>query len=242
VARLSQPQAHACATHDAGETLESAAHWPATLVLDSVVFDLDGTLWDTCSACALGWNNVLTRNEIAFRRITADDVRRVAGRAHDACIRHVFQGLPEQQLALLIEETQHEDNVCVAAHGGELYAGVSEGLRALAARLPLFIVSNCQAGYIETFLTFHGFAALFRDFECWGNTKLSKAANLQRVITRNQLRAPLMVGDTDGDQAAAEACGVPFVHASYGFGGCPSAALRTTSFSALTAQLLMYAR
>ena len=39
-------------------------------VIDSVVFDLDGTLWDTCPTCAIGWNNVLRRHGIAFREIT----------------------------------------------------------------------------------------------------------------------------------------------------------------------------
>ena len=27
---------------------------------DSLIFDLDGTLWDTCEACAVAWNNVAT--------------------------------------------------------------------------------------------------------------------------------------------------------------------------------------
>ncbi|HEY2733140.1 MAG TPA: HAD hydrolase-like protein, partial [Polyangiales bacterium] len=77
---------------------------------DSIVFDLDGTLWDTCEACAVGWNNVLQRHAIAFRPITGEDVRGVAGRPHDACIRHVFQGVSELEIAILIEQTQTEDN------------------------------------------------------------------------------------------------------------------------------------
>jgi phosphoglycolate phosphatase len=205
---------------------------------DSIIFDLDGTLWDTCSACAIGWNNVLQRHAIAFREITGTDVRSVAGKPHDACIRQVFAGLPEHQLAILSEETAREDNEVIGQLGGVLYAGVPEGLARLASRYPLFIVSNCQAGYIETFVRVHGFADVFRDSECWGNTGLSKAENLQRVIRRNHLVAPLFVGDTLGDLQAAEACGIRFVHAAYGFGACAGAQLSAASFVELSDSLL----
>ena len=46
---------------------------------DALVFDLDGTLWDTCAPCAAAWNRVLARLGIRFREITAADVRAVAG-------------------------------------------------------------------------------------------------------------------------------------------------------------------
>jgi phosphoglycolate phosphatase len=200
---------------------------------DAVIFDLDGTLWDTCDACAVGWNRVMARHRIAFRPITAADVRSVAGRPHDVCIREVFTGLPEAQLAVLIAETQEEDNRAVSELGGALYPGVAAGLPRLRRHYPLHIVSNCQSGYIEVFLERNALCGVFSDFECWGNTGRSKAENLHDLIARNRLSAPLFVGDTTGDEAAAAACKVAFVHASYGFGACPDAKLRVASFAEL---------
>ena len=113
---------------------------------DSLVFDLDGTLWDTCGACAIAWNNVLRRNGIEFRAIVADDVRRVTGKPHEQCIREVFAGFSELDLRRLIEETAAEDNRVIREIGGVLYDGVEAGLQGLAGRYPLFIVSNCQSG------------------------------------------------------------------------------------------------
>jgi len=201
--------------------------------IDSIVFDLDGTLWDTCEVCAVAWNRVLRRNSIEFRSITGGDVRAVAGLPHPECMRHTFVGVNEQELQLLTEETQLEDNVMVAELGGELYPGVAPGLRLLATYFPLFIVSNCQAGYIEAFLERHEFKGTFQDFECWGNTRKSKAENLREVIRRNDLKHPVFVGDTVGDHKAAVENQVPFWFVTYGFGTCSEAVVRFPQFEDL---------
>ncbi len=206
--------------------------------IDSLIFDLDGTLWDTCPSCAIGWNNVLRRHAIPFRTIVADDVRRVAGRSHEDCIRTVFEGLPETQLLTLIHETAEEDMKIIAEQGADLFPGVGEGLKKLRERYPLFIVSNCQAGYIETFLKWSGFGPLFQDFECWGRTGLTKAENIRAVITRNSLRSPLYIGDTESDHFAARKAGVPFAFVSYGFGKTTGADLSADSFGGLVEYLL----
>jgi phosphoglycolate phosphatase len=176
---------------------------------------------------------VLDRRGIRFREITEHDVRRVVGKPHDQCIRDVFVGVAEADVQALIEETLVEDNRAIAELGGVLYPDVEAGLRRLAARLPLFIVSNCQAGYVETFFGWTGLDSCFRDFECWGNTGRGKAANLAALIERNGLRSPVLVGDTPGDQAAARECGVPFLYVDYGFGTCEDVDRRFSSFGAL---------
>ena len=205
---------------------------------DAIVFDLDGTLWDTCETCAIGWNLVLDRNAIRFRTITADDVRAVAGKPHEQCIRETFVSVPEREILTLIAETQLEDNRLVAEQGGVLYPDVEDGIRQLRARYPLFIVSNCQAGYVETFYRWSGLESCFRDFECWGNTGRTKAENLGLLIARNGLRRALLVGDTPGDQVAARECGVPFVYVDYGFGVCRGEDRGFSSFGDLTRWLL----
>jgi len=193
------------------------------LEVDSLVFDLDGTLWDTRPAFAVQasfWNDVVRRYGFAFREITERDVRRLAGRAHEARIREVFGALTHDQVASLTSETRANDHLMRGALRSSIYAGVALGLKTLSRKYSLYIVSNCQSGYIEKFLELSQLSALFMDFECRGNTGRSKAYNLRSVIRRNGLRAPAYVGDSQGDQTAASLCEIPFVFAAYGFGSC----------------------
>ena len=57
-----------------------------------------------------------------------------------------------------------------------------------------------------------------RDFECFGNTGLLKDENISLVVKRNNLKAPVYVGDTQGDYEACKKAGIPFIWAAYGFG------------------------
>ena len=79
---------------------------------------------------------------------------------------------------------------------GALYPQLESVLTQLAARLPLFLVSNCQAGYIETFLDCTGFAPYITDHLCPGDTGEGKAENIREIIRRHHLKSPVYVGDT----------------------------------------------
>jgi phosphoglycolate phosphatase len=185
---------------------------------DSIIFDLDGTLWDTTPACTVAWNRCVDALGIQYRRIVDEDLRKVTGKAHDECIRLTFQGLSDEQIKSLIDMTEVEDSLAIEKLGGAIYLGVRDALPLLAKEYPLFIVSNCQSGYIETFLKLTGFDPYFKDFECFGNTRKSKGHNLAKLIERNGLKQPVMIGDASGDEIAARECGIPFYFLSYGFG------------------------
>jgi phosphoglycolate phosphatase len=201
----------------------------------ALIFDLDGTLWDTNGVCAIAWNRVVGELGVPFRELTEHDIRAVCGRSHREAVGIVFQGLDEALIDRISERTMVEDNLLIAELGGELFEGVEEGIRVLAARLPLMIVSNCQSGYIEVFRATSGLDACFVDHECWGNTGRSKGENLRAIIGRNSPQRPVFVGDTDGDQTAAQENAVPFIHAAYGFGSVQGADAVLDRFSDLVA-------
>ena len=84
--------------------------------------------------------------------------------------------------------------------------------------IPVFIVSNCQSGYIELVMEKTGITEYVKDFECFGDTGKNKDENIKLIVERNNLKKPVYVGDTQGDYEACTKAGVPFIWAAYGFG------------------------
>lgn len=205
---------------------------------DGLIFDLDGTLWDSSAACAKGWNQALGGLKISNRVITDGDIKGIMGLPHEEIFRKVFPEAPEEQQSAIAEACYEREIAVLQKEGGALFAGVEAGLPQLKARYPLFIVSNCMPDYLETFLQASGLRALFTDVECYGSTGKPKAHNIALVVKRNGLKAPAYIGDTAGDHSAAKRAGVPYFHVNYGFGSPESACLRFDTFTDLTAFFL----
>ncbi|GAF12965.1 5'-methylthioadenosine nucleosidase [Bacillus sp. JCM 19046] len=186
--------------------------------MDSIIFDLDGTIWDSRQTIVRAWNQVLTQYDEVNKEVTEDDLKRVMGLQEDEISEILFPELSKEKRKEIMVACGKQENAVLAEKGGELYDGVEEILQHLSEKYKLFIVSNCQDGYIESFYAFHQVEKYFIDFENPGRTGLSKGENIKLVMERNQLESPIYVGDTAGDQKASEVAGIPFAYASYGFG------------------------
>lgn len=188
---------------------------------DSIIFDLDGTLWDAADTVAKAWQAAKKQVDFEIQDITPEAIRNVAGMQHDLIFKKLFPDLSEAQQQELMEISGKEEMAHIRKYGGELYPNLTETLQYLQPTYKLFIVSNCQDGYIEAFLEFNELHTFFPDFECSGRTGNPKNENIRAIIQRNNLQNPVYIGDTSGDQQAAEKAGVPFIYARYGFGQLP---------------------
>lgn len=185
---------------------------------DSIIFDLDGTLWDSTETSASVWTKIISKYPEVTDTVTADKLRALFGRPLREIGIALFQSISEERAIELIEECCREQGPYIAKEGGILYPELEETLEALAKKYKLIIVSNCEDGYIESFYEAHGLQRYFSDYECPGRTGKLKADNIKLVAERNGLKAPVYVGDTLGDATAAKEAGVPFIFAEYGFG------------------------
>lgn len=188
-------------------------------MFDGLLFDLDGTLWDSVDAICVSWGRVLERRAPELAGLmTRENVTGCMGMLLPDIVKKVLPDLPQEQIQPVLKELLEEENSYVAVHGGVLYPQVPETLKLLARDYPLCIVSNCQDGYIEAFFQAHGLGQYFVDYENPGRTGKAKADNIALVVERRGMKHPLYIGDTQGDCNAATAAGVPFLHAAYGFG------------------------
>ncbi|HEY9004447.1 MAG TPA: HAD family hydrolase [Mucilaginibacter sp.] len=186
--------------------------------LDGLIFDLDGTLWDASESCVRAWNSVLQNKGITDFVITQQHAHAFAGKLLDDIFAQYFTFLAKEEYQNMADAYAQQEKFHMREYGGRLYPEVRELLTDLAEKYPLFIVSNCLSGYIENFLKQHQLEHLFTDYECSGNTGRPKAENIGMIISRNQLKNPVYVGDTIGDYEAAKKNGIPFIYAEYGFG------------------------
>lgn len=184
-----------------------------------LMFDLDGTLWDSAQAVAEAWNEVFQKEDASLPLLSAEDVHRVMGMTMKE-ISEVLQPVmnPDIRERVFEECCRHEVDY-LYSHPGQLYPKLRETLEELQDMgYDLAIVSNCQLGYVEAFLHSSGLKDLFIDFEEWERTGKPKGENIRLVMERNGYGKAVYVGDTAKDQEAAQMAGIPFVHAAYGFG------------------------
>ncbi len=185
--------------------------------MDSIIFDLDGTLWDSRKEVCIAWNEVLKEYNIS-REVTVDDMTATMGMLLFDIGKTLFPDLDDDKIRRLIDASCHREIEYLTKNGAKLFDNLEMVLDKLSKKYKLFIVSNCNDGYIECFFASHKLDKYFTDYECPGRTGLNKAENNKLIIKRNNLQSPVYVGDTQGDCNSAKEAGIPFVYAKYGFG------------------------
>lgn len=206
--------------------------------MDGIIFDVDGTLWDSTEVVAEAWNQAISENSDERVFVSAARLKELFGKPMDEIARELFPELSKEERQRLSDECYRYENRLLAIKPGTLYPKVLETVRQLFLKYPLFIVSNCQSGYIEVCIETTGLAPYIRDFICYGDTGCSKGENIRRLMKNNGLTQVIYVGDTKGDAKACREAGVPMIYAAYGFGEDVEADDKIEAFSELPELLL----
>ena len=201
---------------------------------DGIILDIDGTIWDTTPIVAEAWNNAITANFPQVPLVNADILKGQFAKPMNVIADNLFSVLPENEKAQLL-------NLCCAAEQKALsentknitFSNVVETIAELSKTHKLFIVSNCQSGYIEVVIEKNHISQFITDSECFGNNGNQKDENISLIVKRNNLKNPVYVGDTAGDAEACKKADVPFIWASYGFGKVDEFFAKITDFSQL---------
>ena len=187
---------------------------------ESLIFDIDGTLWDSRGLVAEGYNRQLQQEGMGHLQITVETLKNLFGKPLPEIGRLLFTEIPDpkerEELIYRCTASQEQfmlENPCQVG-----YPGVKETLEALAKHHRLFIVSNSEKGYPELCMEKLGLTPYFEGHLCFGDTHTPKGETIRTLMKQHHIENAAYIGDTQGDYEATLAAGIPFIFAAYGFG------------------------
>lgn len=187
--------------------------------MDGIIFDVDGTIWNATKVVSQAWTNAIKEHSNLDIIVTQEDLENLFGKTMEEIYNQIFQLLPDkEERERIFQACLEYEQEALNKEPGELYNGIKEVIKTLAQKYPLYIVSNCQSGYIELMLQVTGLEGYFKDHLCYGDTLQPKTYTIPTIMERNHLKDVVYIGDTFGDFDACEKIGIPFIYASYGFG------------------------
>jgi phosphoglycolate phosphatase len=200
---------------------------------DSILFDMDGTLWDGVEPYAQGFNDFFKSRNIE-KRITPDDLYGLMGMEEERYVNKTLSEFPADERKEMYRNIVDFQYKQIKSKGGVLFPFVKVGLKILSQQYKLFIVSNCAEFMIKYFMEWAGIGEYITDSMAHGANLKSKSENIKNLISQYSLHGAVYVGDTDSDSAQCELASIPFVFVSYGFGETDRYDIKFDSFAELT--------
>ena len=186
---------------------------------ESLIFDIDGTLWDSRSIIARGYNMVLEQAGYPELCVEAEYLKQLFGKTMTEIADIMLTKVPVEERYELMDKCMEVGDGLLLDDPCDIgYPGVLETLEKLAKNYRLFIVSNSQCGYPETTINKLGLGHLIQGHMCFGDTGTDKGTTIRRLMERHGIENAVYIGDTQGDYEASCKAGIPFVWASFGFG------------------------
>lgn len=200
---------------------------------DSLIFDMDGTLWDAVDTYAESWNLIFQKLDIQ-RTIKRDELLHVIGMDGKKLTRVMLPEFDDEKGMEIYNAVNQVRREILPTSGGIMYNGVTKGLEQLAGKYKLFVLSNCAVGIIPLFLTWAGINEVITDSMAYGTNQMPKNHNMHLLMNKHNLQNPVYIGDTNGDAEQTRLAGIPFVFVSYGFGNTDDYDNKFDDFESLT--------
>ena len=187
--------------------------------MKALIFDIDGTLWDTRAIVARGYNVELEKMGRPDLFLTAEYLTGLFGKTAQEIADVIFADYPAEDRLGLIMNCMETERVVMRSDPCQVgYEGVKETLLELKKDYRLFVVSNCECGYPEIMMEKLGLQGIFEGHLCHGDTGLPKGDTIRILMERFGIEDAVYIGDTQGDCDASKRAGIPFLFCAYGFG------------------------
>ena len=117
---------------------------------ESLIFDIDGTLWDSRALVAEGYNIQLEKEGLSHLAVNAELFRPLFGKVMTEIADIIYPSIPAPERYALMERCMDTENKYLKANPCRIgYPAVRETMETLSKTHRLFIVSNSQKGYPE---------------------------------------------------------------------------------------------
>ena len=187
---------------------------------ESIIFDIDGTLWDSRALVAEGYNIQLRKEGLHHLQTNEDVLLQLFGRTMSDIADNLFPEIaPEARYALMDRCIESED-AYLSEHPCDTiaYPDIKETMEELAKKHRLFIVSNGLKGYPQLAAKKLDVAPLISGYLSYGDTGTHKGETIRILMKEHNITSAVYVGDTQGDYEATAQAGIDFIWADYGFG------------------------
>ena len=190
---------------------------------ETLIFDIDGTLWDSRQLVAEGYNLQLKDEGLEHLCVDAEQLRPLFGKVLIDIADILFASIEAPERYALMKRCMDRENRYLQENECRIgYPNVKQTLEALAKRHRLFIVSNSEKGYPDLCMDKLGLRELISGYLCFGDTGTSKGQTILRLMKEHQISSCIYIGDTQGDLEACQEAGIPFIFAAYGLGQAES--------------------
>ena len=190
---------------------------------ESLIFDIDGTLWDSRALVAEGYNIQLEREGFQHLFVNADILKPLFGKTMTEIADVLLASIDPAERYGLMERCMATENEYLFQNPCQIgYPGVKETVAKLSETYRLFIVSNSQCGYPELCMEKLGLAPYIEGHLCFGDTGTSKGQTILTLIKKHNIHSCVYIGDTQGDREACLEANVPFIFCTYGLGQADS--------------------
>ena len=203
---------------------------------ESLIFDIDGTLWDSTELVAKGYNRYLRRIGLDHLQVTGTQLKGLFGRTMSEIADVIFREIELPRRYEIMRACMDEEHLVLEGDPCEIaYPGVVQTMERLAGTHRLFIVSNSQSGYPQLLMEKLGIGHLIQGHLCYGDTGTCKGETIRILMARHAITDGVYIGDTQGDLEASRMAGLPFVFCRYGFGRPEQYEAAVDSFAELEA-------
>ena len=186
---------------------------------EAIIFDIDGTLWDSRALVAEGYNIQLRAEGLEHLCVTAEDLKPLFGKVMTEIADALLGSVEVPRRYEILERCMETENKHLAESPCDYaYPAIRETMEILKKKYRLFIVSNSQQGYPEVCMEKIGISDLIEGHLCFGDTGTSKGKTIRTLMARHGVSSAVYIGDTQGDYEATVEAGIPFIWATFGFG------------------------